>query len=152
MTHPNWVQPIAETIRNNESRGGFLVVFPEYRPDQFVALARHLGLASFDYRSEVMSPLGWDADQLSLDDLDATLHDRASEGGTVVNNVEALLSTKGIEECETWMGEFLRKDWAHALLVTIVVNAAQTPMTHGRVHRIPGEALAEQSFINRLVF
>jgi hypothetical protein len=150
MTHPNWVQPIAETIWNNQSRGGFLVVFPEYRPDQFVALAQHLGLAFFDYRSEVMSPLGWDADQLSLDDLDVALHERASKGGTVVNNVEALLSTKGLEECETWMGEFLGKDWAHALLVPIVINAAQAPMGHERVHRVPDEALPEQSFISRL--
>lgn len=150
MTQPDWVQPIAENILNNQSRGGFLVVFPQYRPDLFVALAHHLGLKAFDYRSEVMSPLGWDADQLSLDDLDITLHERASQGGTVVNNVEALLSTKGIDECETWMGEFLRKDWAHALLVPIVINAAQAPIGHQRVHRIPDEALPEQSFISRL--
>lgn len=152
MTYPDWVQPIAETIRNNESKGGFLVVFPEYRPDQFVALARHLGFKAFDYRSEVMSPLGWNADQLSLDDLDVTLSNQASEGGTVINNVEALLSTKAVTECATWMGEFLRKNWAHPILLPIVVHAAQVPMTHEHVHRIPDETLPEQSFINRLAF
>ena len=152
MTYPDWVQPIAETIRNNDSKGGFLVVFPEYRPDQFVALAQHLGFKAFDYRREVMSPLGWNADQLSLDDLDVTLHNRASEGGTVINNVEALLSTKAAKECATWMGEFLRKDWTHSILLPIVVHAAQVPMTHERVHRIPDETLPEQSFINRLAF
>jgi len=79
MTYPDWVQPIAETIQNNDSKGGFFVVFPEYRPDQFVALSQHLGLKTFDYRSEVMSRLGWNADQLSLDDLDTTLHNLATK-------------------------------------------------------------------------
>ena len=152
MKHCDWTAPIAQIIRDGGGRGGLVTVFPEYRPDRFAALAAHLEFRSFDFRSEVMSKLGWDADRLSLQDLNSTLSDLAIEGGTVVNNVEALLSTKSPQECAAWIDEFLATDWEHALVIPMVIHTAQVPDDHPRVHRIPGDGLAEQSFLNRLVF
>ena len=152
MNHSEWIDPIAAIIDGRHGRGGFLVVFPEYRPDLFVALAGQLGLQSFDYRAKVMSDHGWDADRLSLQDLDSTLADLAAKGGTLVTNVEALLSTKNPHECADWISSFLDTDQEHTLLIPIVINASQVPDKHPRVHWIPGDALAEQSFLNRLVY
>lgn len=152
MKHYDWTAPIAQIIRDGCDRGGFVTVFPEYRPDRFVALAAHLEFSSFDFRSEVMSRLGWDADRLSLQDLSSTLSGLAVEGSTVVNNIEALLSTKSAQECTAWIDEFLATDWEHALVIPMVINAAQVPDDHPRVYRIAGDGLTEQSFLNRLAF
>lgn len=152
MKHYDWTAPIAQIIRDGGGRGGFVTVFPEYRPDRFAALAAHLEFRSFDFRSEVMSRLGWDADRLSLQDLNSTLSGLAVEGSTVVNNIEALLSTKSPQECTAWIDEFLATDWEHALVIPMVINAAQVPDNHPRAHRIPRDGLSEQSFLNRLTF
>ena len=152
MTHAAWIRPIADLIERNQARGGFFVIFPEYRPDQFLALAKHLGLAYFDYRDEVMSEFGWDADRLSLDDLDTTLRDQAVAKGTLVSNVEALLATKSADERKQWIQRFIDGSWGRAIIIPIVINAPQVPETHQRVYRIAEKTLPEQTLINRLSF
>lgn len=152
MPCAEWVKPIAGMVERRGYRGGLLVIFPDYRPDLFTALAHGLGLSLFDYRDEVMSSLGWGADRLGLEELDATLHNRATEGGTLVHNVEALLSTKSADETRRWMRRFLDTDWLNTLLVPIVVNADQVPEAHPGVYRIRAESLEEQPFLNRLRF
>ena len=127
-----------------------MVVFPEYRPDLFLTLASTLQLRSFDFRAEVMSRLGWGAGQLSLQDLNSTLSNLAVKGGSVINNIEALLSTKNQQESAAWINDFLATDWVSALLVPIVINGSQVPEGHSRVYRIPDDAIGEQTLISRL--
>ena len=152
MPPPDWAHSITQTIRQHQSRGGFVVIFPEYRPDQFLAMAANLGLANYDYRAEVMSGYGWNADQLTLDDLDNSLAEQAADKGTLISNVEALLSTKSADDRARWITRFLNRNWDHAVVIPIVINALQVPIPHPRVHRVPENALPDQTLINRLSF
>ena len=71
-------------------------------------------------------------------------------GACLVNNVEALLSTKSVDACEQWLQAFVDTTWHAALLVPIVINADRVPQGHARVVRVMPEQLSEQSFISRL--
>lgn len=150
MQPSDWFESISHTIDAHAHKGGLLIVLPEYRPDQCTALAHRLQIPCFDYRTEVMSAHGWDADRITLDDLDATLAELASQGACLVNNVEALLSTKDADACEQWLQAFVDTTWHAALLVPIVINADRVPQGHARVVRVTPEQLPEQSFISRL--
>jgi hypothetical protein len=147
-----WVRPIQQKIAQHGGRGGFIVIFPDYRPDLFRGLAYALGLANFDYRSEVMSVRGWDADQLTLDELDADLSRCAADTSTVVSNVEALLSTKSEEACSRWLHAFLGRDQDNAVLIPIVIHSESVPRPHPRVHELSGEQLPVQTLLRRLSF
>lgn len=150
MQTPDWIEPIQHIIDTHGNAGGIVIVLPEYRPDQCLALAHRLQIPCFDYRMEVMAAHGWDADRITLDDLNWKLHELASEHACLVNNVEALLATKTASECEQWLQAFLHTGWRNALLLPIVINADQVPQGHERVHRILPQQLPEQSFISRL--
>jgi len=150
MQPSDWIESISHTIDAHGHSGGLLIVLPEYRPDQCLALAHRLQMPSFDYRTEVMSAHGWDADRIMLDDLNTTLAELASQGACLVNNVEALLSTKDANACGQWLQAFVETDWHSALLVPIVINAERVPQGHDRVVRVMPEQLSEQSFISRL--
>ena len=150
MPQPDWIQPIDDMIRGHESRGGFIVVFPEYRPDQCLALAHALDLQCFDYRQQVMSTRGWETDRLGLADLNVTLEELARTQGSLVNNVEALLATKEIDAGAQWLQQFLAKPWIRPLLIPIVIYTQELPAGDTRVHTIGDDELPEQSFLNRL--
>jgi len=152
MNEANWAGPIQQMIDTNGNQGGYLVVFPEYRPDQFQALANQLGVETFDYRTQVMAQHGLAADQISLSDLDAALDHLAKQGTFVTTNVEALLAAKATDERSDWMARFLDTDRAHALLVPIVTLTEDLPAEHPRLYSIPNDALPAQSFLNRLAF
>lgn len=152
MHQAEWTTPIKQAIQQHKNRGGFICIFPDYRPDLFLALAHSLGLASFDYRHEVMSGYGWDAEQLSLKDLDASIAECAADTATVLGNVEALLSTKHVDACGRWITGFLERDLSHAIVIPIVINEALVPAPHPRVHRVAASALPDQTLIDRLSF
>ena len=147
-----WVNPIEQRMAQQQGLGGFIVIFPDYRPDLFRGLAAGLGLANFDFRAEVMSSRGWEADQLTLDELDTSLSRCATESGTVVSNVEALLSTKSDEACTDWVKTFLTRDWRNPLLIPIIIHSEFVPQPHPRVHALSREELPDQTLINRLSF
>ena len=150
MSRPDWTQPIDAMIRGHASHGGFVVVFPEYRPDQCLALAHALDLPCFDFRQQVMSAHGWEADRLEFADLNATLSGLATAQGGLVNNVESLLSTKEVGARRQWLKQFLSTSWARPLLIPITIYAQELPPGHERVHCISDVDLPEQSFLNRL--
>ena len=150
MPQPDWIEPIDDMIEGHDAQGGFIVVFPEYRPDQCLALAQALDLQCFDYRQQVMSARGWEADQLGLDDLDATLDELARTRGSLVNNVEALLATKEIDAGARWLRKFLKTPWTRPLIIPIVIYTQELPAGHARVHTIGVDELPAQSFMNRL--
>ena len=150
MSRPDWTRPIDAMIRGHGSRGGFVVVFPEYRPDQCLALAHTLDLPCFDFRQQVMSDHGWEADRLEFADLDAILTELATAQGGLVNNVESLLSTKDVDAGAQWLQQFLAAPWPRPLIIPIVIYTQGLPPGHGRVHCVSDVDLPAQSFLNRL--
>ena len=150
MPQPDWIQPIDDMIKGHDSQGGFIVVFPDYRPDQCLALANALDLQCFDYRQQVMSAHGWEADRLGLADLNVTLEELAQTQGSLVNNVEALLATKEIDAGAQWPHQFLATPWARPLIIPIVIFTQELAARHTRVHTIGDDELPAQSFLNRL--
>ncbi len=150
MPQPDWIQPIDDMIKHHDSRGGFVVMFPEYRPDLCLTLAHTLDLRCFDYRQQVMSAHGWEADKLGLANLNATLEELARTQGSLVNNVEALLATKEIDAGVQWLQQFLATPWARPLIIPIVIFTQELSAGHSRVHTIDVDAIPAQSFLNRL--
>lgn len=152
MSEPSWAGPIQAMIDSNGHRGGFLVLFPEYRPDQFQALANLLGIETFDYRAEVMAQQGQAADRISLSNLDAALDGLARQGAYVATNVEALLATKPSDERRQWLVRFLETERPHALVIPVVTLTDDLPEAHPRLYAVPGGTLPLQSFLNRLAY
>ena len=89
-----WLKPILDLVSTQGGRGGALLAFPEYRPDLAKAIAHEVGIRFYDFRAETMAQKGFQAGSMALDELDAVLAQLAAEGGALVLNVEALLSTK----------------------------------------------------------
>jgi hypothetical protein len=139
-------------IDRDGHQGGYLVVFPEYRPDQFQALADQLGVEIFDYRTQVMAQQGPAADRISLSDLDTALERLARQGAYVTTNVEALLATKSSQERSHWLARFLETVRSHALIIPLVTLTEDLPDAHPRLYSIPNDALPAQSLLNRLAF
>ena len=87
---------------------------------------------------------------MGLDELDAVLADLAAEGGALVLNLEALLSTKSSEGRGGWMQGFLRHDWPGLLLVPLALYGHEAPVGNERVLYLEPEDLPAQGLIKRL--
>jgi hypothetical protein len=145
-----WLQPILDLVATQGGRGGALLAFPEYRPDLAKAIAHAVGTRFYDFRAETMAQKGPQAGAMGLDELDAVLGVLAAEGGALVLNTEALLSTKSSEERRAWMQGFLRQDWPGLLLVPLALYGHEAPAGNGRVLRLEPEHLPAQGLVNRL--
>jgi hypothetical protein len=145
-----WLKPILDLVSTQGGRGSGLLAFPEYRPDLVKAIAHKVGIRFYDFRAETMAQKGFQAGAMGLDELDAVLAGVAAEGGAVVLNVEALLSTKSSEERRAWMQGFLLGDWPGLLLVPLALYSDEAPVVDERVLRLEPDDLPEQGLINRL--
>ena len=145
-----WLKPIYDLVSTQGGLGGALLAFPEYRPDLAKAMAHEVGIRFYDFRAETMAQKGFQAGAMGLDELDAVLAQLAAEGGALVLNVEALLSTKSSEERGAWMQGFLRPDWPGLLLVPLALYAHEAPVGNGRVLRLEPDDLPAQGLVNRL--
>ena len=145
-----WLQPILDLVATQGERGGTLLAFPEYRPDLAKAIAHEIGIRFYDFRAETMAQKGPRAGAMGLDELNAVLAVLAAEGGALVLNAEALLSTKSSAERGAWMQGFLRHDWPGLLLVPLAVYGHEAPIGNKRVLRLEPENLPAQGLINRL--
>ncbi len=152
LSQEAWFWPIADRLDRFDWSGGLLVKFPEYRPDLFLAAAYGLRLAHYDFRAQVMLPMGWKAHRLVLEDLDCSLEEVSREGAVMVQNVEALLATKPLVERAMWLKQFLEHDWSHAVVVPLVLNGDLTPPGHPRVVTLDPDSLPEQTLLSRLQF
>jgi len=146
----NWVIPF-KTIINTSAAGAYIVNFPEYRPDLFLFMARSLGLTYFDFRTEVMSPYGWDAHQLTIEELDERLLQETGKGNIMVCNVEALLATKETDERKKWLQDFLSRQWPKTIVLPLCLYSHEVPESLANVYTFENEDLPEQSFVNRLL-
>jgi hypothetical protein len=104
----------------------------------------------FDYRSEVMAKLGWEAHTVSLVDLDQTLETQSSKSGLVAFNVEALLGTKPEAERTQWLTKFLQMRYVHPVIVPLCIFNDESLMSQPRYYAVASESLPQQSFLNRL--
>ena len=150
QTTDAWLKPILDLVSTQGGRGGALLAFPEYRPDLAKAIAHGVGIRFYDFRAETMAEKGFQAGAMGLDEIDAVFAQLAAEGGALVLNVEALLSTKSSEERRAWMQGFLRGDWPELLLVPLALYGHEAQVVDGRVLRLAPEDLPAQGLINRL--
>lgn len=147
----NWLESISRLVSECGGKGGFLLVFPEYRPDLVRAVANRLALRYYDYRDEQLKPLGPDAYRVGLEDLDRTLEGLGEDGGAVVFNVEALLATKDGAERNRWLTDFLERSWPSTLVVPLTLFAPPAEGSAARVLRLDAQELPEPSLLGRLL-
>jgi hypothetical protein len=145
-----WLQPVDSLIRAGGNRGGFLVALPEYRPDLVQQMAAALDFEFFDFRLNVLLPLGWDAGRLGLDALTDEIAERAGRHGLVVHNAEALLATKEAHERRDWFETFLARPWPHPALIPIAIYQGDLPLADLRFHRVDPDTLPEETLLGRL--
>ncbi|MGF1545728.1 MAG: hemerythrin domain-containing protein [Thiotrichales bacterium] len=128
-----WLEELELFFNSAGNTGGSIVLLPRYQPELMAAIAARLGLAVFDYRQEVMQPLREAADSPTLAQLEADLRQRATQGGIIGQNVEALLGVKPEAERRTWLQAFLDADWPNPVLLPICVFQADVPPGHVQV-------------------
>jgi len=147
-----WTAPVATLIANAGRRGGFLVAFPEYRPQLVEALADELGLEFWDYRIERMAPLGWQAGQLPMTDVDQFIWETLTQsaGGVVVHNVEALLAAKSLQDRRDWFAALLAAPWQRPVIVPVAVFQPEMPVHPQRIHRLDPDLLPPETILGRL--
>ncbi len=146
-----WIGLIRCALEAQPWMGGYIVCFPEYRPDLVVQMAHSLGLVHFDFRYELMRPLGWGAGSLQLEDLDRAIAERAEESGVVVQNAEALLSTKAAGLRRRWLRDFLLAAWPNAAILPLTLYASEIPRQQPRVVALDARALPEPTLLSRLL-
>jgi len=146
-----WIKHIEDFFSEPLPSQGYLINFPEYRPDLFKEMASHLGYSLGDFRAEKMAPLGTEATQLILDDLDAYLDGISDSTAAVVYNVEALLATKPIDEVMSWLEGFSGVERRHPLIVPLVLFGELFAQSHEGTFSLLEVSLPEQSLVSRLI-
>lgn len=146
-----WMEQVLVMISTLRGQGGALLALPDYRPDLAKAIAHKVGVRFYDFRAEAMAQQGHRAGAMSLVELDAVLGELAAEGGAVVFNVEALLSTKSSEERGAWMEGFVGRNWQGLLLVPLTLYGHEAAAVTECVLRLEAEDLPAQGLLSRLV-
>jgi len=136
-----WLEQFKTSYEQFDGKGGFQVLFPEYRPDMTRALAHSLGL---------VIPLGWKAGEITLDSLSQTLLDESKHLGLVVHNVEALLATKSESERKQWLSDFLTFDWKNPVVIPLAIYQAEADLDNQRVCNLTLSEFPKESFLMRL--
>lgn len=148
--HTDWIDTFKKTYDQFQGKGGFQVLFPEYRPDMTRALAYELELEFYDYRLEKMISQGWDAGKLSLESLTQTILEESTHIGLVVHNVEALLATKSDADRQQWLNEFLSYQWPNPIILPLSVFQEDSNRQNKRVCDLELTEFAKESFLMRL--
>ena len=128
-----------------------MLTFPAYRPDLARGVAHRLDLNFYDYRAEEMIKRGFETGKLTLDALNHSLRGLATNAGTVVFNVEALLATKPPEERRAWLQGFVRSDWPNLLVLPLTLFVDETHDITSRILRFRSEDLPPQGVVSRLL-
>jgi hypothetical protein len=145
-----WLDLVKEVLEEHQSKGGFQVLFPSYRPDMARLLANHLDLRFYDFRQEKMQSLGWEAGNIELQEATAFLYEESSKSGVLIHNMEPLLATKTEAERQQWLADFLDIGWANPVVLPITVYQGDTLEEYERVCDIELMPFAKESFLMRL--
>lgn len=148
--HDEWLDVVKNVYEKNQQKGGFQILFPEYRPDLSHALAHHLDMEFYDYRESTMISEGWNAGNISLDSMTENLLKQSEKSPVLVHNVEALLAAKSTEERQKWLVEFLSIDWPNPIIIPLAIYQADTLEGHSHVCDIESIEFPKQSFLMRL--
>ncbi|HID82846.1 MAG TPA: hypothetical protein EYH06_06335 [Chromatiales bacterium] len=140
---------VSRCIKQNR-KGGYILLMPQYRPDIGRSLAQYFELNFYDYRQEVMLPLGWDAARIPLNELDDCLFQEALEKPLLAFNVEALITTKSEKLRRQWLYEFIHKPWPNKILLPLAIHQSDAPDFSTNVCDLQEIPLPEQNLINRL--
>jgi len=148
--HSEWLDDVKSRFDEYKGKGGFQVLFPEYRPDLTHALANHLGLGFYDFRKHKMLSEGWRAGEITLDEMATTLLEESKKSGLVVHNTEALLATKSEKERKQWYEKFFSIDWPNPIILPVSIYQSDTPRGNPRVCDISLTEFPKESFLMRL--
>lgn len=148
----DWLHDLHSWHAHLAAGGLRFVVFPAYRPDLARDVAARLGLRFVDFRETVMAPLKWDAARLTLADLDDVIDVQGASGpGTVLMNVEALLSLKTAHERAAWFAAGLARPLPAPVLLPLVLYANELPpAAQARSHSFNAADLPEETLLDRL--
>ena len=133
MTYTNANQSWRKTLHtflastNTTAAQGIPLLMPEYRPDICRAIAWEFNAEFFDYRASVMQARGMLAHEITLDELNAALMERASVNDIVAFNVESLLATKDPEVRQAWIVEFCLREWKNRILLPLSIYHDDVP-------------------------
>ncbi len=147
MTQANdsWFSPVLTAIDANARSGGYIVAMSDYRPVLIQVVADKCGLMLRDFRAEILKPKGWEAFATPLSELDEYI----DEGGGMIMNAEALLSTKSNNERAAWLSRFTLRTGPVAI-VPLVVFASDVPPSPRKVVLDP-TTLPEETLLTRLI-
>ena len=143
-----WCQEVLDEIAARGA-GGYVVVFPAYRPDLVEDLALALGCRFVDFRKERMMPLGADAHRLALEAIDACVDERANAAGIVVHNAEALLAARRGEDRQRWLSAFVQAPRRGIVILPLAVFGDDAPVSE-RVLRLSQDSLPQESLLRQL--
>lgn len=148
---PPWIARIEQALERHGRCGGFLVSFPEYRPELVIVLADRLDMPLSDFRREVMAPLGWQAAALPLESLKGAIAARMDGRGLVLNNAEALLAAKPASERQTWFEDMLNEPWPAPLILPAALFAGDADYQSERFIDLSADDLPGSTLLTRLL-
>ncbi len=154
--HQEWLDVIKAVYDEHRGQGAIQVLFPEYRPDLARAVAHSLGLGFYDYRKEKMLSEGWNAGNITLDEMTETLlavSADTGENGLVIYNIEALLATKPEEQRQRWLADCLdqsRINWPKPVVLPLSIYHSDTIDRNPRVCNLEFDEFPKESFLMRL--
>lgn len=148
--HQEWLAAVQATFEQHQEQGAFQVLFPEYRPDLSHALAHHLELGFYDYRKEKMLSEGWEAGNISLEEMTRTLREESEKNGLVAHNIEALLATKTEQQRRQWLADCLESEWPNPVVMPLSIYQSETLRGNPRICHLELDEFPKESFLMRL--
>jgi len=154
--HQEWLSTIKTVFKQYQGEGAIQVLFPEYRPDLAHVVADCLGLGFYDYRKETMLAKGWNAGNITLEEMTQVLINEtasSSENGLLIYNIEALLATKPEEHRRQWLTQCLDQDkikWPKAIVLPLSIYQSDAATGYPRVCNLQVEEFPKESFLMRL--
>ena len=145
-----FLEQITECIESAKNNG-CIILLAEYRPDIAKMIADHLQFEFYDYREKEMLPLGWDAGDIKLDQLDACLTEKSSISPIIAFNIEALLALKPEIERREWFTRFIEHPWPDKIVLPVTIYIDDVLESSQDTCNLLTMTLPEQSLINRLV-
>ncbi len=145
----DWLKRVEHCVKQH-ANGGFLVLFPDYRPDLCMAMSNGLGLDFYDYRKEEMLKQGLAAGSIPLDAVTKSLHRRAQHSGMVAQNVEAALATWPAADRARWFNSFLTRAWPGTVIVPCALFQSDAPQGHPNICDLQNVEMPGLSYLMRL--
>lgn len=143
-----WCAPVLDAIAAGGA-GGYVVIFPTYRPDLVEELAIALGYDYIDFRKERMAPLGMQAHALDLAAIEDCAGEHSRAPGVVLHNVEALLATRPADVRRAYIAAFVATPRNTKAILPLALFGTDAS-DHAQVIRLDMQALPEETMLRQL--